>query len=296
MQQWFYQFIIRLSSRWGDWVFVLLARGIALGYFVLFPRRVAIGVRFYRALYPDRNGLFHLSCTFKQFQNFTTVFFYRYQFQKTGRINHDFDGWQHLQQAKENKTGGILLMSHIGNWEVAAHVLKQTAPDLELMLFMGRKQKEEIERLQKESLVQSGITIVAVDRETTSPFDLVESIRVLRQGGIISMTGDRLWRLDQRSLIVNFLGHRVKLPETPHMLALLADVPLFVFFAAMPAKGRYHFSLSPPYRVRAENRGDRQQALIRSAQAYADMMQHCLRRHPFEWYHFEEFIGQKVGR
>jgi predicted LPLAT superfamily acyltransferase len=296
MQQWFYKFLIRLSDRLGDWTFILLTRGIAVGYFLFFPKRVLIGTRFYRVLFPDRTVFFHLLCTFKQFQNFTTVFFYRYQLQKTGQIPYDFDGWQHLRKAMTQKTGGILLMSHMGNWEVAAHLLKRDAPDLNLMLFMGRKQKEEIEHLQKKSLTQSGITIVAVDQETSSPFDLVESIRHLRKGGFISMTGDRLWRKDQRSLTVNFLGHAVKLPEVPHLLALITGVPLYLFFTGMPIKGRYYFLMAPPYPVKAEKRAARPQALRQSAQKYADLLQFHLQRHPFEWYHFESFLGEKMEK
>jgi predicted LPLAT superfamily acyltransferase len=169
-------------------------------------------------------------------------------------------------------------------------LLKRDAPDLKLLLFMGRKQKEEIESLQKKSLVQSGITIVAVDQETASPFDLVESIRHLRKGGFVSMTGDRLWRKDQRSLVVNFLGHSVLLPETPHLLALVAGVPLYVFFTGQPEKDHYHFFMAPPYLVRAEQREKRQAALNQSAQHYADLLQSHLRKHPFEWYHFESFL------
>jgi predicted LPLAT superfamily acyltransferase len=294
MQQWFYKFMIRLSQRWGSWIFVLLARGIATGYYLFFPQRVLIGARFYRALFPDQSGLFHLRCTFKQFQNFTTVFFDRYQLRQKGTLTYDFDGWQHLGRAMAEKSGGILLMSHMGNWEVAAHLLKQDAPDLSLLLYMGRKQKEAIEGLQKKSLIRHGITIVVVDQETASPFDLVGSMRHLDSGGFIAMTGDRLWRKDQRSLTVRFMGHPVQLPQTPHLLALVAKVPLYVFFASQPKKDQFYFYMAPPYWVQADQRAKRLQALSQSAQHYADLLQSHLRKHPFEWYHFESFLGKQV--
>ena len=34
------------------------------------------------------------------------------------------NGRENLLEAKKNKTGGIILMSHMGNWEIATHVLK----------------------------------------------------------------------------------------------------------------------------------------------------------------------------
>ena len=45
------------------------------------------------------------------------------------------------------KTGAILLMSHIGNWELAAQTLNKKG--LPIMLYLGAKHKEQIEHIQK---------------------------------------------------------------------------------------------------------------------------------------------------
>ena len=75
-------------------------------------------------------------------------------------------------------------------------------PELRLLLYMGIRHKEQIEGMQKESIRESGIRIVAADREGGSPFDMVESIRFLKSGGLVSMTGDMLWKEDQRAISV----------------------------------------------------------------------------------------------
>ena len=79
MQRLFYLGLTRVADLVGPWFFVLLARGVAAGYFLLFPPRVAIGVRFYRALFPERGRLFHLFCTWRQFQNFTSLYLDRFR-------------------------------------------------------------------------------------------------------------------------------------------------------------------------------------------------------------------------
>jgi len=53
----------------------------------------------------------------------------------------------------------------------------------------------------------------------------LEGIKFLREGGIVSMTGDRLWG-EQSYVIVDFLGHEAKLPDTPHLFALMTGAPL----------------------------------------------------------------------
>jgi predicted LPLAT superfamily acyltransferase len=50
----------------------------------------------------------------------------------------------------------------------------------------------------------------------------------------------------------------------------------------------------PPEYVRAQGRKDRQAAIRKAAQAYAELLEDAVRHHPFEWYHFEPFIGRKL--
>lgn len=296
MRNLFYRLLGFFTKIFGVWLFVVTSRIIAAGYFILFPRRIAVGVRFYRVLFPDRNRLYHCWCTWRQFQNFTSIFLDRLVLQSGGDIPYTFQGRQHLIQALERKTGGIILMSHIGNWEIAAHLLHRSVSHLPLMLYMGKRGRDEIESIQKQDLLSKGIQVVAVDQDDSSPFDLLEGVSFLREGGFISMTGDMTWHQDQRTVEVEFLNHRVRLPETPYILALLSGAPLLVFFTSLdhPDRGRqYHFSLSEPFLIHAETRDQRGPAVQQAAQTYASMMEEHLRRVPFEWYHFEPFLGQR---
>ena len=105
-----------------------------------------------------------------------------------------------------DKTGAILVMSHIGNWELAAQ--KLNSKGLPIMLYLGAKHKEQVEGIQKEKLAQTGIKIVATNETEKSPFALLPGINFLREGGIVSMTGDRLWG-EQSYVTVDFLGYEV---------------------------------------------------------------------------------------
>ena len=67
-----YRILVQAANRLGPWVFNLAARTIAVGYF-LFSRRTRESRRFYAALLPGRSHLYHHWCTFRQYQNFTTI-------------------------------------------------------------------------------------------------------------------------------------------------------------------------------------------------------------------------------
>ena len=283
-----YRLVLRLAELCGPWLLAVISRTIAVGYF-LFSGKVPESRRFYGALFPERRGIYHLWCAFRQYQNFTTIHLDRFLASRTDTTTFTSQGWEKLE-AVIGKQGGILLMSHLGNWEMAAKLLRRQKDDLRLLLYMGVKEKEGVEHMQKEDLRRAGVTIIGVDQEGGSPFAAVDGIRFLQSGGIVSMTGDIVWRIDQRKVRVRFLGHDAYVPEAPYIFALLSGAPLFVFFAFRSGKNSYHFTLSDPIAIRPHARQDREQAIADAAQQYADLLEKMLREHPFEWYHFDRFL------
>ncbi|MFT5699183.1 MAG: putative LPLAT superfamily acyltransferase [Desulforhopalus sp.] len=291
MNGFWYRQLIRVANLCGSWFFVSVSRIIAAGYFV-FSRKVPISRRFYAALYPERGALYHLWCTFKQYQNFTTIHFDRFLVGQAKSATFTSEGWENLE-AVIGRQGGILLMSHLGNWEMAATLLKQQREDLQLLLYMGVKEKEGVERMQKNDLRSSGVTIIGADQENSSPFTAIEGIRFLQKGGLVSMAGDIVWRSDQRKVRVSFLGHDAYLPEAPFIFGLVSGAPLLVFFAFRTGTNSYRFTMSDPIPIQSVSRQDRPIAIARAAQQYADLLEQSLREHPFEWYHFDRFIDPR---
>jgi predicted LPLAT superfamily acyltransferase len=290
----FYRILPFLARRFGVWTFDLIAKLIAAGYFFFAPRRVSVSVRFYSALFPQRGRTYHLWCTWKQFQNFTSIYLDRYLFQESGDISHTNEGWQHIEHAIDRKTGAIILMSHLGNWEMAAHLMKQKRQHMPLVLFMGLRAKAQIERLQKEDLRRRGIRIIAVEKNEETSYELLESLRFLQAGGLVSMTGDHVWNPGQRVVSVSMLGHEVRLPETPYLLAMLSGAPILVFFSKRTGKKRYHLKACEALYIARVSRRQRAEAIRTTAQEYADLLEAHLRANPFEWYHFEPFLGPRL--
>lgn len=293
----YHAILVRAARLFGPWLFALISRIIATGYF-LFSPKVQESRRFYAALFPHRGTGYHLWCAFRQYQNFTTIHFDRF-LGNQGRVpEYSCQGEDGLDD-RLDQGGAILLMSHLGNWEMAARLLMRQRQGQRLLLYMGVKEKEGVERTQKEELQRAGVTIVGVEQGMASPFAAVEGVRVLQSGGLVSMTGDRVWRADQRRLPVTFLGGVAFVPEAPFVLALVSGSPIFVFFAFRTGNNRYQFTFSAPIWIRSAGRSERQAILAEAAQHYADLLAEALRAHPFEWYHFDRFLypsGQKANK
>jgi len=290
----FYQMLVRATKLLGTWFFLLVAKGVATGYFLFSSRRRRISRRFYAVLFPDRSSRYQLYCAWKQFLNFTHVYLDRYIQREVRNIAYTIAGRRHVVSTYAQGRGGILLMSHMGNWEMAAHLLTKVITGVKLLLYMGVRDTEEIESIQKQSIRGDGIRIIGVDQSGGSPFDIVEGMRFLQSGGLVSMTGDVVWRQDQRTVSGTFLGHRVRIPEAPFVLSLVSGAPLIVFFAFRTEAEQYQFSALPPIHVGAPTREARAIAIQAAAQQYLDHMEHALRRYPFEWYHFDAFLGARM--
>jgi lauroyl/myristoyl acyltransferase len=292
MKNFSYKILVYLSHKLGLWFFRIFSWFIATGYFFLFPVRVAGSYKFYRALFPKQGFLHHLCCSWRQYHKFTDIYIHRFFPWVAEEAEFIKKGWEYLEEAVKNKTGAVLLMSHIGNWELAAQTLNKKG--LPIMLYLGAKHKEQMEHIQKETMAKSGIKIVATSEDEKSPFALIEGINFLREGGIVSMTGDRLWG-EQSSVTVDFLGYEARLPDTPHLFALMAGAPLMTFFVYQEAIGKYHIKVSHGRKVVATTRADRKKAVQESAQTYAKDLAEFARKHPFEWHHFEPFLGKKIN-
>jgi lauroyl/myristoyl acyltransferase len=292
MRKYSYKLAIYLSRHLGLWFFSVFSWFIATGYFLFFPGRAAESRKFYRALFPERLFFYHLYCAWKQYHNFTDVFLDRLSYRDDNSAEFTKEGWNYLEDAIAKKTGAIVLMSHIGNWELAAQKLNRRG--LPIMLYLGEKHKEQIERLQKETLARNGVKIVTTAMDESSPFAMIEGVNFLRHGGIVSLTGDRLWG-DQRAVTVNFLGHEARLPDIPHVFALTSGAPLFTFFIYKTGREKYHIKVSQGRSVKAASRAERKKAVQESAQIYAEELSQVVREHPFEWYHFEPFLGNRIS-
>ena len=299
MKDFFYRILITLTRLTGTWLFRTVSWIIASGYFFFSLRRVRNSLYFYRALFPGRSRMYYLSCAWRQFHRFTHVFLDRL-FPHEEKLPIITRKDTHLlTDAIKGKQGGILLMSHLGHWELTAHMFfklyKDDHPDIKLLLYLGRKHQEQIESRQKKDIAARGIEMISITENDVTPLDLVKGIQFLRSGGLVSMTGDRCWRDDQRFLSVRFLNHKARIPEAPFVLALLSGAPIFIFFTHRTGPYQYDLHIFPPLHIHAPHRKDRQQAIQCAAQFYADRLEEMVQQAPFEWFHFEPFIERENG-
>lgn len=285
--------LTRLGSACAIWVVGLFAWFVAAGYFLFRPSRVSQSLRFYGALAPERSLVGRLLWTWRQYQGFATLYSERLLLRsRPEAIRCTMEGMEHIDEAVSRQRGGVLLMSHMGNWEIAARILARRR--YPLLLYMGARAGEKVEKEESTDLVYDGVKVLAVPEGEDLFTAGIEGLTALRQGQLVSLAGDGSWSPSHARVQVTMLGHVVSLPLAPHALALLAGAPLITFFALRTGRRRYHFVAHKGRSVVAGSRAERKEALRRSVQAYADQLEVMLREHPTQWYHFERFLEHEA--
>ncbi len=289
----FYEFILLAARFLGIWVVALFAWIVSSGFFLFSPRMVANNVNSYRAVFPGRNVVALLVMVLRQFHHFATVFVDRVRFETDAGLACETVGLDHFEKYRKQGQGGIFLMSHFGNWEVAARLFGQRS--IPLMLHLGKKQHEQIEKRQKLDLAHDGIRIVSASDSRGAPFELLESVHALRQGGVVSIAGDRVQSRHQRTIETDLFGHKVRVPVAPHLLALVSGAPVFTLFTVRVSRGQYQVIVGEPYHVKNRGSRNRDEAIGKSIRKYMEQLEKMVRKHPEHWYQFEPFLYRKAA-
>jgi predicted LPLAT superfamily acyltransferase len=276
--------VTRVSLLLGSGPIRFFAWWIATGYFLFRPLRRRSSVQLYEAVFPGRGRWYHLYCTWRQFHSFAASYADRIEIEaKKGTTSTQ--GRERVLETARRGSGGIILISHLGSYEVAARAFQELG--LRLLLIMGEKEVKQVARDQREALKARGIHIQVAPAKEDSFFGGLEAIQFVRGGGFISLAGDLVWSDPRSFLPVRLFGREVGFPAGPHLLALVSGAPLFTMFTFRVKRGRHRIIVFPPREVKAPSRSERSRALQASAQAYASDLEEMVRQHPFQYYTFE---------
>lgn len=282
-----YRVMARLSRVLGLWTLRVLGAVVSAGYFVLLPKRRANSIEFYQTLFPDEPKRRALIRTWHQYQDFARVYSERLEIERRTDIVFERVGEEYLGEARKGGRGVIVVMSHFGRWEIGARLLARRHEGVTLV--MGGQAQGGARAGVDRDLRGVGLDVVTVPEGQGQAFDILEALKVLREGGIVSLAADRAFG-DARVLRMPFLGRWVGVPAAPFALALSSGAPLLVVFAVRLGVRHYRFISEPPLALAAANRGERQSAMERAAAHYLDRLQAMVKAHSEQWQTFERFF------
>lgn len=187
----------------------------------------------------------------------------------------DFDGEENLRELVEKKSGGILIGAHVGNWEIAGHLLKRLDGKFNLVMLDAEHQK--IKKYLSSVLGTKSVNIIVIGNDLSHIFEIN---KVLKKGEMVCFHGDR-YVDEKKTLNCNFLGKKALFPTGPFLLASKLNVPVSYVFAMKETSKHYHFYASPAKMVETN--------LEEMIKEYAEVLEKIVKRYPEQWFNYYDF-------
>jgi predicted LPLAT superfamily acyltransferase len=200
------------------------------------------------------------------------------------RYTYDFDGEHHLRKMVEDKTGGILVNAHVGNWEIAGQLLERLNTRINVLMFDAEHEK--IKQYMSGVLVNKNVNIIVI-KDGISHLEKIKE--ALENKEIIAMNGDRFFE-GNKVISCPFLGKEALFPVGPFYMAGKYKVPVTYAFAMKESKTHYHFYATPPRWIENFNQlKERDNSLKQVVTEYAAELERIVKRYPNQWFNFYDF-------
>ena len=201
--------------------------------------------------------------------------------QETEGAFSSLEGREHFHRVRAEGRGGIILTAHAGNFELGGLLLR--AMEISIHAVYKPDRFAAVERLRSGLRRQSGLIGIPVDGKGFSTLPLV---KVLREGGLVGMQGDRDFSLN--GVPIPFFGREVFFPRGPWELAAMTGAPILTSFIWVQEDGHFGARFSEPIYLRG-GRGERMAEIEAGMRRYVADLESLIREDPSQWYCFYPF-------
>lgn len=198
------------------------------------------------------------------------------------KFTFHFDGEAHLREMVAGGKGGLLLSAHIGNWEIAGHLLKRLNTKINIVMFDGEHQQ--LKQYLENTTGPRSANIIVIKDNISHIYEIIEA---LNNNELVCMHSDRFLP-GNKTITHTFLGEAAKFPQGPFALASKLDVPVSFVFALKESFYHYHFFATPAKVFRQEPGISTEKIL----QHFVAAMEQKVKTYPAQWYNYYHFWQQ----
>lgn len=191
----------------------------------------------------------------------------------------DRTGGHYLNELADGGKGGILVSAHLGNYELAGHLLQRLDSVINIVMYDG--EAAQIKQYLDKITGPKTFNIIYI-REDLS--HIYEMSAALQRNELICLHADRYVE-GNRTIEHDFLGKNAKFPLGPFVLASKLRAPVCFVFAFKESKYKYHFYGHPPKLY--EGRG--MEGVNRMLEDYVALLEEKVKQYPEQWFNYFDF-------
>jgi len=276
-----YQIFVWILKRFGVLPGYFLLRFVVL-YFFLFSYKSS---RQIFSLYHKRLGYGRLTSIFKLYRNYyllgqSIVDKVVIMSGIKNKFTYNFDGEENLREIASLKKGGMLISAHIGNWDIAGHLLKRIDTRINIVMFDG--EQEQIKEYLASVTGKKSVNIIFIKNDLSHIYEISDAFR---NNELVCMHADRFIE-GNKTMTTDFLGEKARFPMGPFVLASRFKVPVSYVFAVKESDLHYHLFAS---KIKNYDHLDKATVMQEMLQEFSKEMEIKVKQYPEQWFNYYNF-------
>lgn len=275
---WFFHAATRLTGLRGAYGLLYLV----CPYYLLFDRAAVAGALAYlRRRFPGRSGLRLRFDALRLFISQGRALIDRHAaLVRPGLFRIDFPSLPLLRDQLAPGRGVVLLLAHVGNWQLALGALPRIGRAVTLV--MRPEDNPAVAHNLRVNPDGDGLRVLAAGADAAGVVGILQRIEA---GDVVCLMADRSYQF--RSAAVPFLDGMARMPVGPYQLARSAGCPV-VFLSTHRAAHRHYVIEAEPIPAPPADEGSRGEQIAGWAAAFAARLDAYARRHPYEVFLFHD--------
>jgi len=190
----------------------------------------------------------------------------------------------YLNELSDGGKGGILVSAHLGNWELAGHLLQRLDNVINIVMYDG--EATQIKQYLDKITGPKTFNIIFI-REDLS--HIYEMSAALARNELICIHADRFVE-GNRTIEQEFLGEKARFPLGPFILASKLKAPVCFVFAFKEGDFKYHFYAYPPKVYDGRGSSGAEKMLT----DYTALLEEKVKQYPEQWFNYYDFWQKPV--
>lgn len=189
----------------------------------------------------------------------------------------EWQGLEHLEEARKRGKGTILVTAHLGHWELGGLLLALNGVKLTVVTLP--EPTSELMRWREAARARLGINTIAVG--PGNDFAFVEMLRVLRGNGCLAMLVDRPY--SGSGISVQQFGHTTQYSAAAATLAHHTGATVLPAFVLRRPDFGYTAEAGAPIPM---EEGSLRETMQRNVQRIAEQFESRIRKNPEQWFNY----------